>query len=80
MSLMRRSSSIKRRVSRHTRNLLRQYAQEGRLSQSVSTAGRAFGSSKNERDGTGTVRRYPEDGSRMLSGGAPTSTAKHWAS
>ena len=35
MSLMRRSSSIKRRVSRHTRNLLRQYAQEGRLSQSV---------------------------------------------
>ena len=35
MSLMRRSSSIKRSVSRHTRNLLRQYAQEGRLSQSV---------------------------------------------
>ena len=35
MSLMRRSSSIKRAVSRHTRNLLRQYAQEGRLSQSV---------------------------------------------
>ena len=35
MGLMRRSSSIKRSVSRHTRNLLRQYAQEGRLSQSV---------------------------------------------
>ena len=35
MSLMRRSSSIKRSVSRHTRNLLRRYAQEGRLSQSV---------------------------------------------
>ena len=35
MSLMRRSSSIKRSVSRHTRNLLRQYAREGRLSQSV---------------------------------------------
>ena len=35
MSLMRRSSSIKRAVSRHTRNLLRQYAQEGRLSQSI---------------------------------------------
>ena len=34
-SLMRRSSSIKRSVSRHTRNLLRQYAQEGRLRQSV---------------------------------------------
>ena len=33
--LMRRSSSIKRSVSRHTRNLLRQYAQEGRLSRSV---------------------------------------------
>ena len=33
--LMRRSSSIKRSVSRHTRNLLRQYAQEGRLSQTV---------------------------------------------
>ena len=32
---MRRSSSIKRAVSRHTRNLLRQYAQEGRLSQSI---------------------------------------------
>ena len=35
MSLMRRSSSVKRSVSRHTRNLLRRYAQEGRLSQSV---------------------------------------------
>ena len=35
MSLMRRSSSIKRAVSRHTRNLLRQYAREGRLNQSV---------------------------------------------
>ena len=35
MSLMRRSSSIKRAVSRHTRNLLRQYAQEGRLSRSI---------------------------------------------
>ena len=35
MSLMRRSSSIKRSVSRHTRNLLRQYAEQGRLSQSV---------------------------------------------
>ena len=35
MTLMRRSSSIKRLVSRHTRNLLRQYAQEGRLGQSV---------------------------------------------
>ena len=35
MSLIRRSSSIKRAVSRHTRNLLRQYAQEGRLSRSV---------------------------------------------
>ena len=35
MSLMRRSSSIKRAVSRHTRNLLRQYAQAGRLSRSV---------------------------------------------
>ena len=35
ISLMRRSSSIKRAVSRHTRNLLRKYAQEGRLSRSV---------------------------------------------
>ena len=35
MSLMRRSSSIKRSVSRHTRNLLRQYVAENRLSQSV---------------------------------------------
>lgn len=35
MSLMRRSSSIKRSVSRHTRILLRQYAQQGRLSRSV---------------------------------------------
>lgn len=35
LNLMRRSSSIKRLVSRHTRNLLRQYAQEGLLSQSV---------------------------------------------
>ena len=35
LALMRRSSSIKRSVSRHTRNLLRQYAQEGRLQQSV---------------------------------------------
>ena len=35
MSLMRRSSSIKRAVSRHTRNLLRQYAQEGRLSHTI---------------------------------------------
>ena len=35
MSLMRRSSSIKRSVSRHTRNLLRQYVAENRLSQPV---------------------------------------------
>ena len=35
MSLMRRSSSIKRSVSRHTRNLLRQYVAEKRLSQPV---------------------------------------------
>ena len=35
MGLMRRSSSIKRLVSRHTRNLLRQYAREGRIRQSV---------------------------------------------
>ena len=33
--LMRRSSVVKRAVSRHTRELLRQYAREGRLSQSV---------------------------------------------
>ena len=32
---MRRSSSVKRSVSRHTRNLLRQYAQDGRLKRSV---------------------------------------------
>ena len=35
LALMRRSSSIKRSVSRHTRNLLRQYAQEDRLQQTV---------------------------------------------
>ena len=35
MTMMRRSSAIKRLVSRHTRNLLRQYAEEGRLSQTV---------------------------------------------
>ena len=35
MSMMRRSASIKRRVSRHTRNLLREYAREGRLDASV---------------------------------------------
>ena len=35
MTLMRRSSSVKRSVSRHTRNLLRQYAQDGRLKRSV---------------------------------------------
>ena len=35
MNLMRRSSSVRRLVSRHTRNLLRQYAQEGRISKSV---------------------------------------------
>ena len=35
MTLMRRSSSVKRSVSRHTRNLLRQYAQDGRLQRSV---------------------------------------------
>ena len=35
MSLMRRSSSIKRSVSRHTRNLLRQYVAENRLSQPI---------------------------------------------
>ena len=35
MTMMRRSSVIKRSVSRHTRNLLRQYAEEGRLSQTV---------------------------------------------
>lgn len=35
MSLMRRSSSLKRSVSRHTRNLLRQYVDQGRLSSSV---------------------------------------------
>ena len=35
LTMMRRSSIIKRSVSRHTRNLLRQYAREGRLSQTV---------------------------------------------
>ena len=35
MLLMRRSSVIKRSVSRHTRNLLRQYTEEGLLSQAV---------------------------------------------
>ena len=35
MTLMRRTAAIKRRVSRHTRVLLRQYASEGRLRQSV---------------------------------------------
>ena len=35
MRLMRRSSSVKRSVSRHTRNLLRQYVAENRLSQPV---------------------------------------------
>ena len=35
MSLMRRSSSVKRSVSRHTRNLLRRYVDEGRLSSSI---------------------------------------------
>ena len=35
LTMMRRSSAIKRSVSRHTRILLRQYAQEGRLSQTV---------------------------------------------
>ena len=34
-ALMRRSSAITRSVSRHTRNLLRQYVREGKLKQSV---------------------------------------------
>ncbi len=35
LALMRRSAAVKRSVSRHTRNLLRQYAWEGWLGQSV---------------------------------------------
>ena len=35
LTMMRRSSEIKQVVSRHTRNLLREYAKEGRLSQTV---------------------------------------------
>ena len=35
MTMMRRSSAIKRSVSRHTRVLLRQYAEEGKLTQTV---------------------------------------------
>ena len=35
MTMMRRSAAIKRAVSRHTRVLLRQYAEQGRLSQTV---------------------------------------------
>ena len=35
MTLMRRTAAIKRSVSRHTRNLLQQYANEGKLRQSV---------------------------------------------
>ena len=35
MTMMRRTTSVKRRVSRYTRNLLREYAIEGRLHQSV---------------------------------------------
>ncbi len=35
MSFMRRSSSVKRLVSRHTRNLLRQYAARGAIQQTV---------------------------------------------
>ena len=37
LSLMRRSSSIKRCVSRHTRNLLREYVKLGHLAQAVPT-------------------------------------------
>ena len=35
LSMMRRSSEIKKVVSRHTRNLLREYVKEGRLTQSI---------------------------------------------
>ena len=35
MSMMRRTTSVKHRVSRYTRNLLREYAEDGRLDQSV---------------------------------------------
>lgn len=35
LTMMRRSSEVKRVVSRHTRNLLRQYVQEGQLTQSI---------------------------------------------
>ena len=35
LALMRRTSAIKRSVSRHTRNLLRQYAREGKLTQTI---------------------------------------------